>query len=57
MIEQHAAVPHNGNAEVLQVLRGQVRQDRLVDFVLAERRLIPLKAEAPQPTPDIHIAS
>src|SRR6516225_7153286 len=53
-VEQLAAVPHNANAEVLQVLRSQVRQDRVVYLVLAEGRLIPFEAELSQPIPEVH---
>jgi hypothetical protein len=45
---------NNTNTKVLQVLGCQARQDRVVDFILAEHRLIPFEAEAPQPIPDIH---
>jgi hypothetical protein len=53
-IEQLTTVSNNPDTEVLQVLRRQVRQDLLVDRVLAECRLILFEAKAPQPTPDIH---
>jgi hypothetical protein len=43
-IEELAAVPNNGDAEVLEVLRCQARENRLVYVVLAECRLILLKA-------------
>ena len=39
---------------ILQVLRRQVRKDGLIYFVLAECRLVPFKAKAPQPSTDIH---
>jgi hypothetical protein len=42
------------NAQILQVLRRQVRRNSLVDFVLAEGRLISFEAEAPQPTLYVH---
>ena len=42
------------DAEVLQVLRRQVRQNRLVYLVLAECRLILPEAQAPQPDHDVH---
>jgi hypothetical protein len=44
---------NNTDTKVLQVLGCQARQDRFVDVVPAERRLIPFEAQAPQPTPDI----
>ena len=53
-VEQLAAVPDNTYAKILQVLRCQVRQDRVIDRVLAECGLILSEAKAPQPTPDVH---
>jgi hypothetical protein len=53
-VEQLAAVPHNADAQVFQVLRRQVRQDRVVDLVLTEGRLVSFEAKAPQPTPEVH---
>ncbi|MET4841502.1 hypothetical protein ABIF62_001997 [Bradyrhizobium japonicum] len=35
------------DSKVLQVLRRQVRQDRIVDFILAECRLILFEAKPP----------
>src|SRR5260370_23042054 len=42
------------DTQLFQVLRRQARQDRIVNRVLAECRLILFEAEAPQPTPDVH---
>jgi hypothetical protein len=42
------------DAKLLQVLRREVRQDRLVYLVLAERRLVLPKAQAPQPDYYLH---
>ena len=42
------------NRKLLQVLVRQARKDRLVYLVLAECRLIPGKAKAPQPNHDVH---
>ena len=53
-VEQLAAVPDNSYAKVLQVLRCQVRQDRVIDGVLAECSLILSEAKAPQPTSEVH---
>ena len=53
-VEQRTAVADDANAQILQVLRRQVRENLLGDLVLAERRLIPFEAQAPQPIPDIH---
>jgi hypothetical protein len=47
-------VPKRTDAQLLQVLRGQVRQDRVVYLVLAESRLIPFEAELPQSIPEVH---
>ena len=42
---------NNTDTKVLKVLGCQGRQDRLVDLVLAERRLIPFEAKAPSQPP------
>ena len=42
------------DAQLLQVLIRQIRQNRIVDGVLAEYRLILLEAEAPQPSSEVH---
>ena len=39
------------NADFLQVLQREAEKDPLIYLVLAERRLIPFEAQAPQPTP------
>ena len=44
----------NGDAEVFQVLHGQIGQDRLVYLILAECRLILPEAKPPQPDHDVH---
>ena len=48
------AVPDDADAQILQVLRRQALQDPLVDFIVAERRLIPFEAKATQPLPEVH---
>ena len=48
------AMPECRDAKLLQVFRRQVRQDRLVNLVLAERSLILSEAKAPQPDHDVH---
>ena len=53
-IEELAAVSNNGDAEVLEVLRRQIGQNRLVYLILAECRLILPEAQAPQPNHDVH---
>ena len=50
-------MPQGRNAKLLQVLRRQARQDRLVNVVLAECRLILPEAQAPQPDHDIHFGA
>jgi rubredoxin len=42
------------DADFLQVLLCQVREDPLVDFVVAECRLVFFEAQAPQPDHDVH---
>jgi hypothetical protein len=46
-VSVHAAEPRLGRGFLF-------RQDRIVNRVLAECRLILFEAEAPQPTPDVH---
>ena len=53
-VEQLTAMPDKSDTKVLQVLRRQVRQDRVVDLILAECRLILFEAKPPQPTSDVH---
>src|SRR6266567_7721476 len=53
-VEQLAAMPDNTYAKILEVLRCQVRQDRVIDRVLAECSLILSEAKAPQPTSKVH---
>jgi hypothetical protein len=53
-VEQLAAMPESPDAQFLQVLRRQCRQDCFVDLVLAECSLIPFEAKAPQPLPEVH---
>jgi len=47
-------VTDNRDTEVFQVFRCEVRKNRLVYLVVAESRLIPSEAEAPQPDHDVH---
>ena len=42
------------DTKILQILGRQARQDRVVDLILAECRLILFEAKAPQPTSDVH---
>ena len=53
-VEQLAAVPDDPYAKILQVLRCQVRQDRVIDRVFAECSLILSEAKAPQPISEVH---
>jgi hypothetical protein len=52
-VEQLAAMAHNADAQVLQVLRRQVAKNCVVDLVLAERRFILTKPKFSEPCPDI----
>ena len=54
MSSWYPAVPERRYAKVLQVLRRQVGQDRLVYLVFAEYRLVLPKAQTPQPDHDVH---
>jgi hypothetical protein len=47
-------MPDKCDTKILQVLRRQTRQDRPVDLILAECRLILFEAKPPQPTSDVH---
>ena len=42
------------DAELLQILICQIRQDCLIDRVIAEYRLILFEAKAPQPPSEVH---
>jgi hypothetical protein len=53
-VKKPSAMPDNTDAQILQVVCRQGRQDHLVDLIFAECRLISLEAKAPQPTPDVH---
>jgi hypothetical protein len=48
-------MPNCCDAEFLKSLVRQARKNRLVYLVLAERRLVTFKAEAAQPTPEVHL--
>jgi hypothetical protein len=52
--QQLAPMADRGDAEILQVIGGQVRQQHIGDVILAECRLVLLQAQALQPTADIH---
>ena len=56
-VEQLAAMPDDRDAQIVDVLRRQARQDRFVDRVVAERSLVLVEAEASQPTPDVHVGA
>jgi hypothetical protein len=53
-VEQGAPVPDNDDAKILQVIRRQAGQEGVVNFVVAECRLVPFEAKAPQPFPEVH---
>jgi len=52
--EQSAPVPDEGDAEVPQVVGGQLRQHRGVDRVVAKPRFVLLQAETVEPGCDVH---
>ena len=52
--QEHPAVTDRTNADFLQVLLREARQDPLVYLVIAECRLVSFEAQAPQPTSDVH---
>jgi hypothetical protein len=45
---------HRTNADFLQVLLREAREDPLVNFVLAECRLVSFETDAPQPVAHVH---
>src|SRR6476661_2246809 len=47
-------MPDDGDAQILQVLRRQLRQDLFADRIVAESGLVLFEAEAPQPDHDVH---
>src|ERR1700747_956048 len=52
--EEHPAMANGTDADFLQVLLCQVREDPLVDFVIAECRLVFFEAQVPQPDHNVH---
>jgi hypothetical protein len=54
-IEQAPAVPHQGDAEIFQVLGGQAPQYSRVDLVRAERVLVLLQPETVEPLRNVHV--
>ena len=56
-VKQLTPVADDTDAQILQVLRRQVRQDRLIDLVLAESGLVPFEAKAPQLTVDVQFST
>ena len=53
-VEQLTTMSDKSDTKILQILGRQARQDRVVDLILAECRLILFEAKAPQPTSDVH---
>src|SRR6185312_12942634 len=53
-VQQLHPVPKRGDAELLQVLVRQARENRLVYVILAEDRLVLPEAQAPQPDHNVH---
>ena len=47
-------MPKRNDAKLLQVLRRQGRQNRLINVVLAKQRLILSRSQAPQPDHNVH---
>src|SRR5262245_6511395 len=53
-IKQLEPVTDRGDAKLLQSLMREAREKRLVYLILAECRLIPSEAQAPQPDHNVH---
>ena len=53
-IEEYPAITNGTDADFLQVLLCQVREDPLVDLVVAECLLVFFEAQAPQPDNHVH---
>ena len=53
-VEQLTAVSDQSDTEIFQVFCRQARQDRVVDRVVAECRLILSEVKASQPTSNVH---
>src|SRR5215813_12722751 len=51
---QDTPMPNDGYAQVLQILRGQARQNFFCNGIFAESSLVLLKAKAPQPHCQVH---
>jgi hypothetical protein len=51
---QHSQPVSEGDADILEVLIGQLRQDVGVDLVLPKQVVVLIKAETAEPGPDIH---
>ena len=56
-VEKPAAVTDRGHADRDQVVCRQPRQEPCIDVIVAERLLVPLKPQAPQPACDVHCKS
>jgi hypothetical protein len=52
-----AELPTNPLRQLVEVLVGELRQDRGVDLVVAKYRLIPLQAETAEPSRDVYATS
>jgi hypothetical protein len=52
--QQQPAMADRGDAKFFQIVGRQLRQDAQVDLVLAERLLVSLQPEPPQPAPNVH---
>jgi hypothetical protein len=56
-IEQLTTLPNERYAKVLQVISSQVKQDFVINLIVAKCRLVLSEAKSLQPTFDIHVAS
>ena len=54
--EEPAAIADHGDADLLEILPGQLGEYLGVDAVVAKRRLVLLEPQAPQPRRDLHAA-
>jgi hypothetical protein len=55
--QEHPAVTDRTNADFLQVLLREAREDPLAYLVLAECRLVSFEAKTPQPNRDVHVGA
>ena len=53
--QEYPAMTDEADAQILQVLRRQTRQDLPVDRIVAECHLVLFEAQAPQPTVNVQV--